>query len=472
MQNFRFLTSISVLLLFTSLAYAQPSGKGFVEATEEDLSPSCFGYQLKFANGNVTDNGDGTCSVADQSGGGAPTDATYITQTSNATLSAEQALDALSSGIMRVDTAAGVITSLTDSSGIADNVSDETGSGALMFGTAPTITTSLSFNAATDTVAGIQNQNLLDKTATETITRGWVIDGTANEPQLRIQAHSTNDNVIVVEESDSTPIWTNNLNTFRIAVTTDLAGTVQFSSLQNCDTIDSDGSGVLSCGADAGAAEVNNLETITTGIATTEIPIGTAVDTAVYAALSGDVTMDNAGVVTISANSIDDSMLNTTDHITLYSQSSKLTGSFITAGGGIDAGDPLWRGLFDAGSTESMLWQFTAPTGCCASAVAKITYSMASATSGSVDVEIEIMAVADGESMTSASFDTLNEISGGTDVPGTADLRDTISLTLTNFDSGAAGETIVVRFNRDHDDGDDDATGDLQLHELNIEWTR
>lgn len=74
-------------------------------------------------------------------GSGAPTDATYITQTSNASLSAEQALDALASGIMRVDTAAGVITSLTDSAGIAANLSDETGTGAVVLATSPTLVT-------------------------------------------------------------------------------------------------------------------------------------------------------------------------------------------------------------------------------------------------------------------------------------------------------------------------------------------
>ena len=48
------------------------------------------------------------------------------------------------------------------------------------------------------------------------------------------------------------------------------------------------------------ATEVNNLETITTGIATTEIPIGTAANTVVYAALSGQATMTNGGVVTVN----------------------------------------------------------------------------------------------------------------------------------------------------------------------------
>lgn len=73
-------------------------------------------------------------------GASAPDDATYITQTANGTLSAEQALSSLSTGIMRVATTTGVITSLTDSSGIAANLSDETGSGALVFGTAPVVT--------------------------------------------------------------------------------------------------------------------------------------------------------------------------------------------------------------------------------------------------------------------------------------------------------------------------------------------
>lgn len=48
------------------------------------------------------------------SGGGAPTDATYITQTANGSLSAEQSLAALSTGIMKVTTTTGAVTSLGD----------------------------------------------------------------------------------------------------------------------------------------------------------------------------------------------------------------------------------------------------------------------------------------------------------------------------------------------------------------------
>lgn len=49
---------------------------------------------------------------------GAPTDATYITQTANGTLSAEQALSSLSTGLMKVTTSTGVITSIVPGTGV------------------------------------------------------------------------------------------------------------------------------------------------------------------------------------------------------------------------------------------------------------------------------------------------------------------------------------------------------------------
>jgi len=85
----------------------------------------------------------------DGAGGGAPVDATYITQTPNGTLSTEQALsDLASNGIMRVNATTGVVTSLTNSAGIAANIDDETGTGVMVFGTAPTFTTSITMGAA------------------------------------------------------------------------------------------------------------------------------------------------------------------------------------------------------------------------------------------------------------------------------------------------------------------------------------
>jgi hypothetical protein len=76
-------------------------------------------------------------------GGGAPTTATYITQTPNASLSAEQALSLLSTGLLKVTTSTGVLSAITDSAGLAGVISDETGSGALVFANTPTFVTPL-----------------------------------------------------------------------------------------------------------------------------------------------------------------------------------------------------------------------------------------------------------------------------------------------------------------------------------------
>lgn len=100
------------------------------------------GYGLRNNAGVVQfkDSGGSWINVAAASNG-APTSATYLLQTPNGGLSAEQALSTLATGILKVTTATGVVDSITDSAGIAANISDETGSGVLVFGTSPTLTT-------------------------------------------------------------------------------------------------------------------------------------------------------------------------------------------------------------------------------------------------------------------------------------------------------------------------------------------
>lgn len=158
--------------------------------------------------------------------------------------------------------------------------------------------------------------------------------------------------------------------------------------------------------------------------------------------------------------------------IILPVQSAKIGGEYITAGAAIDGGSGPWKLLFDTSSTESALWQFKMPTNYASGLVAKLQYSMASATADKVDWEVEIMAVADGEQIdASASFDTVNEVTGGTTVPGTAGFVDTISITCTYADSVAANELVLLRVNRDHDDADDTSTGDAELLSLSLEYT-
>jgi len=65
-----------------------------------------------------------TTAYADAVAGGAPTDATYITQTVNASLSAEQALSGESSGIMKNTTGTGVISIVNTHSAFNDEITD------------------------------------------------------------------------------------------------------------------------------------------------------------------------------------------------------------------------------------------------------------------------------------------------------------------------------------------------------------
>lgn len=148
---------VALLLPIYSQAFAavrldnESSTVGYINAID------CVGSGIDCTKSGIT----GTLTV---NGGGAPTDATYLTQTANSTLSAEQALSSLESGIMRVNSGDGVVTSLVDSAGIAANVSDETGSGLLVFATSPSIVTPAV--SGTPAVAGALGYNTTQKMQT------------------------------------------------------------------------------------------------------------------------------------------------------------------------------------------------------------------------------------------------------------------------------------------------------------------
>jgi hypothetical protein len=88
---------------------------------------------------------------------------------------------------------------------------------------------------------------------------------------------------------------------------------------------------------------------------------------------------------------------------------------------------------------------------------AKICYFTA-ATTGSVDFEIYVEAVTDGDTVdhdSATSFDSANAATVA--VPATAGYIDVASITLTNKDSVAAGDSVRFLLRRDSDDGADDA---------------
>lgn len=162
-----------------------------------------------------------------------------------------------------------------------------------------------------------------------------------------------------------------------------------------------------------------------------------------------------------------------TGTIILPVQSAKITGSFVTdgdpaQGARIDAGDGVWKLLFDANTAEAAIWQFRMPVNFASALTAKILNSMASATSGTVAYDISIMANADGENINTVSFDTVNSTTAIT-VPGTAGFQDSISTALTSNDSVAAGEMCIVKLARDV--ALDSATGDAEVFAFSLEYT-
>ena len=120
---------------------------------------------------------------------------------------------------------------------------------------------------------------------------------------------------------------------------------------------------------------------------------------------------------------------------------------------------------FDASTQETCMWTGVAPTTFTGTPTAVIQYVMASATTGSVDFEVSLEAVTDGDATdldTAESFDTVN--SGSATVPGTAGHIDQKSISLANLDGMVAGDYYRLKVSRDADDAvNDTATGDLYL---------
>jgi len=140
-----------------------------------------------------------TWKEVDDDGGGAPETATFITQTASAGLTNEQALSTLSSGIMRVATTTGVVTSLTNSAGIAANISDETGTGALVLATSPTLVTPTLGVAAATTLDTGQGANELydmdqDVQTTDNVTFNTVATAASTSPSVLFEDSDGLDN--------------------------------------------------------------------------------------------------------------------------------------------------------------------------------------------------------------------------------------------------------------------------------------
>lgn len=129
------------------------------------------------------------------------------------------------------------------------------------------------------------------------------------------------------------------------------------------------------------------------------------------------------------------------------------------------------KALFDASSEEWLVWQFRMPDDYASTPIAKLQWLAASATSGAVVWDVRISATSPGDSQDVDAQDFASANTATTTVPGTAGYLAETSITLTNADSLAAGDFVVVRVARTAADGSDTATGDAELLAVSISYT-
>lgn len=100
-------------------------------------------------------------------------------------------------------------------------------------------------------------------------------------------------------------------------------------------------------------------------------------------------------------------------------------------------------------------------------------YSMTSATSGDVVLDVQFERIGDGQQDTDS--DGFASVQSATvTVPGTSGNVDIAAITFTNgaqMDSIAVGEAYRVKIRRDANNGADTATGDLEFHALELKET-
>jgi hypothetical protein len=136
------------------------------------------------------------------------------------------------------------------------------------------------------------------------------------------------------------------------------------------------------------------------------------------------------------------------------------------------AGDPhLAVLLFDAATDEFAQWVFRARRYGSGNLTVKILYSMASATTGDVVWGAQICALTPGDAQDVVA-DTFATASTVTDtVPGTAGHAKEATITVSNLDSIAADDRIVLQVYRDANAGGDTATGDAELLGVSLSYS-
>lgn len=128
---------------------------------------------------------------------------------------------------------------------------------------------------------------------------------------------------------------------------------------------------------------------------------------------------------------------------------------------------------FDGTVKEQLMFSFRMPVNYASSPVLKLQFKMTAATTGTVVMEGRLAAVTPGDAtdVDTKAFAASNA-SASTTVPATtAGKLGEISIALTNADSLAAGDFVVLYVARLPADAGDTATSDLELVAISLEYT-
>lgn len=136
------------------------------------------------------------------------------------------------------------------------------------------------------------------------------------------------------------------------------------------------------------------------------------------------------------------------------------------------APNPVWGRLnLDATGDEGRQWNFILDRKYESAPVLKVHYYMASAnTTDDIILVCRIAAISDGDAdVTAKVFAAVNTAT--VTVPDAAGTEDVASITLTNNDSMAAGDRIMLLLYRDADAGGDTAAGDCIVTGVELQFT-
>lgn len=290
----KLLFSVLCFLTFIPPIFADVT-RGRTEVTEEDASPSVFPYQIKFANGTVTDNSDGTASV---SSSGASTAASFVTTQAEGGLSAEFNLGSLTTGLLKHSVAVGVSTPATAVAGTDYE-------NALTFSTPLSRTVNAisipQGNSTTDGYINATDWTTFNNKLNTTLASANIYVGNATNitTAVAMSGDIAIDNAgATTIQANSVALGTDTVNNYVATVADSGAGEV---------TVSGSGSETAAVTLAIGSTITRDIEWDTwaehPALLSGQILVGNATNVTANVTMSGDGTMSNAGALAISDDS-------------------------------------------------------------------------------------------------------------------------------------------------------------------------